>query len=191
MNAVMRLFDSFAAPLFGEDSEGRQVYFPSGAWGSGYVLKSAESFQAMRCRVRMTFLFFFIFIIPVFIKIVPLNSPNDIPLLLGACASVGLVFHILLRWYARGLPRSNTRMTFREASERHVKALGRGWLIAMTILQIPLIILGVTVVAIDDPEMKRLGWVLITMFGACLIIFILKLRDYARITADNTTRHDS
>lgn len=184
MNAFMRLFDSFAAPLFGEDSEGRQVYFPSGIWGFGYFLKDAEAAEKMRRRVRMTFLFFFVLIIPIFNKIVPLNSPKDIPLLLGACASAGLFLYILLRWYARGLPRSNTRMTYREASERQVRTLGRGWLIAMTILQVPLIGLGVAVVAIDDPEMKWLGWSLIAMFSACLILFILKLRDYARMTAD-------
>ena len=185
MNAVMRFFDSFAAPLFGEDPEGRQVYFPSGIWGSGYVPKDAEAADKLRHRVRMSFLIFFVFIIPVFPQIIPLNTPSDIPLLLGASVSVGLMFHMLLRWYARGLPRSNTRMTLREANARHIKSLGRGWLIAGIILSLLLIGLGIAVVAIDTPGMKWLGWLLIAMFSACLVGFIVNLRSHARMAADN------
>jgi hypothetical protein len=185
MNAVMRFFDSFAAPLFGEDPEGRQVYFPSGAWGSGYTPKDSEAADKIRRRVRRNFLILFVFVIPVFTQIIPLNSPSDIPLLLGASASIGLIFHMLLRWYARGLPRSNTRMTLREANARHIKSLGRGGLIAGIILSLPLIGLGVAIVAIDEPGMTWLGWFMIAMFSACLAAFIVKLRSHARMAADN------
>ncbi len=185
MNVFMRFFDSFAAPLFGPDAEGRQVYYPSGAWGSGYIPEDAQAADKIRRRVRMSFMIFFIFIVPAFTRIIPLNTPSDIPLLLGASVSMGLMFSFLLRWYARGLPRSNTRMTLREASARHVKSLGRRGLIAMIILSLPLIGLGIAVVAIDDPDMNWLGWVLIAMFSACLVAFIVKLRSHARMAADN------
>ncbi len=185
MNAFMRLFDSFAAPLFGTDAEGRPVYFPSGTWGYGYVLKDAKAADKIRRRVRMSFMIFFIFVVPVFIQIIPLNTSSDIPLLLGASVSVGVILNILLRWYARGLPRSNTRMTLREANARHVRSLGRGWLIAMMILMLPLIGLGVAVVAMDEPDMKWLGWILIVMFSGCLVSFIVKLRSHARMASDN------
>lgn len=181
MNAFLRLFDSFASPLFSEDAEGRQVYFPSGAWGAGYRPADAEAAHKLRAKVRNSFIVFFVVVLPLAIQFIPLSKPGDLPLLIGASAAIGFLFNMLLRSYARGLPRSDARTTFKEARTRQLKTLGRGWLIVMIILALPLIGLGAAILAIGEPDMAWLGWTLIAMFSACLISVILNLRAHARV----------
>ncbi len=183
MNAFMRFFDSFASPLFSEDAEGRQVYFPSGAWGAGYLPKDAAAADKLRTKVRYSFIVFFVVVLPVVIQFIPLDNPGDVPFLMGVSIGIGLIFNIVLRFYALGLQRSDARITFGEARQRHLKTLGRGWLIAMIILSLPLIGLGAAILAIGEPEAAWLGWTLIAMFGACLVTFIVSLRAHTRAKA--------
>ena len=181
MNAIMRFFESFASPLFSEDAEGRQVYFPSGAWGAGYLAKDAEAARKLRAKVRNSFIVFFVVVLPVVIQFIPLSKPGDLPLLIAVSVAIGMMFNIVLRFYARGMQRSEVKLSFGEARTRHLKTLGRGWLIAMIFLSLPLIGLGAAILVLDNPEMAWLGWTLIVMFGACLISVIVNLRAHARV----------
>jgi hypothetical protein len=181
MRFIVRGFDIFAAPLFKIDSEGRQVFFPWGFWGSGYVIADAEAAARLRRIVRTTWMVFFLVGIPVITLFARAETLTDFLAFVAIGSLSGLGMSLWFRWLARGLPRADLRLSMREAQDAQTRAMGRSGLLVMLALSLMLIVLGAVAIAIGGREGVWLGTILIAMFGACLAVFLWQWRRLQRL----------
>lgn len=181
MNFVARWFDIFAAPLFKTDHEGRDVFFPWGVWGAGYILEDRRAADRLRKLVRGTWMAFFFIGIPILTQFVHVGTGRQLVVAGIVGAGFGLGASAWFKWQVRGRPRSDLRMSLREAQDAQTLAMGRGGLLIMLTLSLLLIALGVMAIAVGGRDGTWIGGLLIAMFGGCLGVFFWQWRRLGRL----------
>lgn len=168
MRFIVRCFDIFAAPLFKSDRGGRPVFFPWGFWGPGYVLPSQEAAERLRRSVRTSWAVLFLLGIPVISLIVLQAMAGDFLGFVAIGGAAGLGMSLYFRSMTRGMERSDTRLSMREAQDAKIQAMGRSGLRVMSALSLVLMVLGGAVLVGGGRDSVPLASAMVAIFGACV-----------------------
>lgn len=189
MNAISRYFDSLTAPMFKTDEAGRHLFFPAGIWSKGRIVGDAAASERLKARIRKAYMLLFLVAIPLTV-IVALSVPgaSGWPFYIGVGAVVGIIFNIVVFSLARGMEKTDARMTMKDAYSAQAKALGTGWLKALAIGSGILAAGGGAMAVFATGTERRDGLIALVLFSACLVLFVMQLRKAQQASGQGTDR---
>jgi hypothetical protein len=176
MRFLMRYFDSLTNPLFKQDAEGRHVFFPMGVLAAGRTLPDADAAEVMRRRVRGMYMAFFCVVIPIVGGAAGVIGRTDWRVSIGFGLVAGLLMSGCMLYLARGLPRSDVRLTLGEAQQAQSRALGRGWIKTLLVMSSVFVAGGMAMALIETGSSRLMGLFAAVFFAACAAVFWRQLR---------------
>jgi hypothetical protein len=176
MRFFTRYFDSLTDPLFKQDADGRHVFFPAGVLAGGRALPDAAAAEVLRRRVRAAYIGFFCVVIPIAGGAAGLAGQTDWRVATAFGLVAGLLMWGYMLFLARGLPRSDARLSIREAQQVQSRALGRGWIKTLLVTASVLVLGGLATVLMEAGSARLTGLFAAIFFGACAVVFWRQLR---------------
>ncbi|MDP2206923.1 MAG: hypothetical protein Q8K65_11515, partial [Alphaproteobacteria bacterium] len=164
---LMGLLDGLTDTAFRTDSAGRQVFYPWGSLGKGYVMRDVEHYQSMRSKIK----WMYIIILPLlFISHSVFGIKGNL-----ICLALYLIWHpAMLKYWTSGLEISSERMTAAETRGNSAKSHNRGTLIFFVIMSVVFVLLGLWLIANGYFWQGLLSSI---FFGGCGFMIALMLRD--------------
>lgn len=176
----MGYFDGLTDAAFKTDAAGRQVFYPWGVLGKGYVTRDVEHYEDLRENIKLMYM-----------VVLPVIIVNQV--IFGVKANLiflplYLVWYlVMLKRWTSGLEISGEKMTVAEARRNSAKSHNRGTLIFFVIISVIFVLLGLMMVAGGQvwPGLFVAGF-----FGACGVMIGLMLRDKSKASTSQNTPSD-
>lgn len=161
-NSQRGYFNALTAGYFKTGADGREVFFPWGAWGRGYVIQTDQRYESMHRMLK-------IYLIISLVLIIGTIAPGFY--LAGFAVSVTLMlfYAAWVPFLKRGLEPSEERMTVRENMATQARIHNVGVLWALEIVSILFVAAG-GVILIAEPKLWFLSLPSIVFFGFCAIV---------------------
>ncbi|MDY0008197.1 MAG: hypothetical protein RBS08_00695 [Bdellovibrionales bacterium] len=173
----MGYFDGLTDAAFKTDVQGRQVFYPWGVMGKGYVLRDAEHHASLRGKIKLMYM-----------VTLPLIIFNQV--VFGFIANliflpVYIIWYlVMLRVWTGGLEISSEKITIAEARRNSAKSHNRGTLIFFVIVSVIFVLLGLLMMA--DGHVVP-GLICSVFFGGCGWMIGQMLRDKSKQKALSDT----
>ncbi len=169
----MAFFDKLSTLWFKTDSQGRELYFPDGFFGKGYILPDPMTKEkALKFHKRYSVIGFVagLFVGMVLVSYDPL-SYIKIPVVIGFLGLFIAIFTWGKRKITANLEISEERLTFKENLADFVSGVHVFWLWLLVIVS--LLFIGLSILLfLNEPEKP---WILLyglIPFGPCAILFL-------------------
>lgn len=166
----MGYFDGLTDGAFKTDTQGRQVFYPWGVLGKGYVMRDSEHHESLRGKIKLMY--------QITLPVVILNQ-----IVFGFVANLIFLplyivwYLVMLKRWTTGLEISSEKMTVKEARRNSAKSHNRGTLIFFVIVSVVFVLLGLLVMA--DGHFWP-GLFCSVFFAACGGMIGLMLRDKSK-----------
>lgn len=147
-SAVSGFFDKIVDARFKRDAQGRLMFFPWG-FGTGRLVPDAQTEVRLRTATWWMMLLLFVVAIPAiagYSSAVHPQGKSFIPYFLG-CVALGYAFQIYPAWLARGLPRSDQRMSYVAMMVQSLDRFGRKFLIFGLVTSLAFVLISVVMLA--------------------------------------------
>jgi hypothetical protein len=156
----MGYFDGLTDASFKKDSQGRDLFFPWGVLGSGYILQTAEQKEKFRKFFKKMYLVVFATIIVVQSVFTAWYNVALLPVFY-------LWFHFSIKKMTKGLERSTEKLKTSEAYKNSAKSHSLTTLILLEIAALIFVAGGAFI--INKGEKPIIGYFSIVFFGFCAI----------------------
>lgn len=166
----MGYFDGLTDAAFKTDAEGRQVFYPWGVMGKGYVTRDVAHYQKLRQNIKWMYM--------VVLPVIILNQA-----IFGMKANLVFLplyfvwYLVMLKRWTSGLDVSSEKMTVAEARRNSAKSHNRGTLIFFVIVSAIFVVLGLWMMTAGHFWQ---GVFVAGFFGACGVMIGLMLRDKSK-----------
>lgn len=166
----MGYFDGLTDAAFKTDAEGRQVFYPWGVMGKGYVTRDVAHYQKLRQNIKWMYM--------VVLPVIILNQA-----IFGMKANLVFLplyfvwYLVMLKRWTSGLDVSSEKMTVAEARRNSAKSHNRGTLIFFVIVSAIFVVLGLWMMTAGHFWQ---GVFAAGFFGACGVMIGLMLRDKSK-----------
>lgn len=154
----MGYFDGITDASFKTDSQGRNVFYPWGILGSGYILESEEQKQKFRK-------FFSRMYMIVFAVIIVVQTVFTAWLNVALLPFFYLWFHFALKKMTKGLEKSSEKLKTSEAYKNSAKSHNLFTLILLELASFVFVALGFLMVY--KGQKVIFGYIAIVFFGLC------------------------
>ena len=156
---------------FRKDAEGRNVFYPYGIMGKGYILPDAERVPRMRSSMHGLYLMILGCGIPFILLYGVVAMPRAY--LIGAVAIAVIGAHLFVRNLVRGLPYSPERITLQEVRRNVARGDSAALLVLMAIASGICLLISIVVVA---PRKGSIGLAGAAFFGMSFGTYMRKAR---------------
>lgn len=166
----MGYFDGLTDAAFKTDTEGRQVFYPWGVLGKGYVMRDADHYQSLREKIKLMYM-----------VSLPLVIFNQV--VFGFVANLIFVpiyfvwYLVMLKRWTSGLDISGEKMTMAEARRNSAKSHNRGTLVFFVVVSAVFVMLGLWMMGSGH---FWAGLLSAAFFGACGVSIWMMLRDKSK-----------
>lgn len=166
----MGYFDGLTDAAFKTDTQNRQVFYPWGVLGKGYVMRDAEHYHELRGKIKRMYM--------VTLPAVIINQ-----LVFGVVGNLIFLplyiiwYLVMLKRWTSGLEISSEKMTVKEARRNSAKSHNRGTLIFFVIVSVVFVLLGGLMMS---DGLVWQGLFCSVFFGACGVMIGLMLRDKSK-----------
>lgn len=176
----MGYFDGLTDAAFKTDMQGRQVFYPWGVLGKGYVTRDATHYTELRDNIKWMYM--------VVLPAIIINQA-----IFGVKANLVFLplylvwYLVMLKRWTSGLEISGEKMTVAEARRNSAKSHNRGTLIFFVIVSVIFVLLGLLIAAGGQllPGLFVAGF-----FGACGVMIGLMLRDKSKASSSQNPPSD-
>jgi hypothetical protein len=167
--------DGLNSTRFKTARDGRQLFFPWGYLGHGYVMAAQSDGARLRRQLNIYHRASLVLIVAV------VSAGNYV--VAAIIAAVVLIFYaIWSRHQAAGLQPAEETMSFREASMSQARAYGPRYLWAMEIGALLFVVAGIFIYA-TDPTGGPIALLAVAFFGFCAVVFAYLLIIRGRTSA--------
>ncbi len=156
----MGYFDGLTDASFKKDSQGKDLFFPWGILGSGYVLESEEQKEKFRKFFKTMYLTVFL---TIFIIQIIFTAWINILLL----PAFYIWFHLTIKKMTKGLQKSNEKLKTYEAYQNSAKSHNLITLILLEGVAFLFVAGGVFIISRD--EKAWIGYLCIAFFSFCSV----------------------
>jgi len=168
----MGYYDTIASSAFKMTRDGRMAFYPWGRLGKGYVAPSEAQYRKLRRAVT----WFYIAMLPLGLLAAAAGHwVLFIPLLVVVIP----VYWIIVRFLTRGMPRTDEKLTLRDAYENQARNQSRLRTWFLFLLALAFFAFGIYTVASGGDPMN--GTFIILFAGACAALFGWMLRARRRL----------
>lgn len=172
----MRYFDGMADACFKHDAQGRAIFFPSGVLSKGRIVPDEKLVGQIKTRLKRAYMI----MVPLAVLLGASSYSLSLPAFFILMAILVLSFNAYLRHLASGLEISAERLSIGEAYFHQARALGRGWLIALSIICALFAVAGLALAFLDPGKEWWAGLGSAAFFAAMLALFLVQLHGLGR-----------
>ncbi len=173
----MGYFEGMTQAAFNKDVQGRDLYFPNGKLGRGYVMETEGEYKEFAAfhKKRLVVMI----VLPLLLVALRISYTIIIPVFVV----LALGDYLITRNKTKNLVRTDIKFSIKEASERSTKAFGLPVLIGLMVISVLMVLffgLGlIGIAASPDPEtpvilacgvMLALGLLMSWIFGRRIIL---------------------
>jgi hypothetical protein len=168
----MGYYDAIASSAFKMTRDGRMAFYPWGKFGKGYVAPTEAQYRKLRRFVT----WFYIAILPLCILA---GAAGHWLFLIPVLLVVVPVYWVFVRSLTRGLPRTDEKLTFRDAYENQARNQGLFRLWFLFLASLAFFAAGIAIVVTGGDPVS--GTFVILFAGSCVALFGWMLRARRRL----------
>ena len=172
----MGYFDGMVETCFKRDAQGRAIYFPGGIFSKGRIVPDENRVMELKARLNRAY----VIMLPLTIVLGAVAYSKSLPIFLILMGLLTLGFNFYLRSLASGFEISNEKLGLVKAYANQARALGRGWLIALTVMCAVVVVFGLITAILEPGMLLWTGLSSAALFGALAGLFLFQLRSLGR-----------
>jgi hypothetical protein len=153
-------FDGLTDAAFKKDSQGKNLFFPWGVFGAGYVLEDEAAKNKMRRYLKINYM---IMLPSLFLLLMFVGAIKTVL----ASLMYSVWFYFQLHKMTRQLPRSTEKLKLSESSLNSARSHSLFTLILLTLLSLGFVAAGIWISVVGVDSEVWVGYMCIVFFGLC------------------------